>query len=123
MLDEDEARRQRIQRRRRAEKIPARDIDADAAEAQNTPPVNTTNSQSGGDEMGKMTVEELDQHRSRNRMKVCKPRALTVVPVSPVAIPQVAPAATSETAPASHPLVLDSSPRATYRAPVENASL
>lgn len=115
MTDYDEMRRQQ---RERLEKIPAATIDADSVEAQNAPPVNMTQSQSGGDEMGKMTVEEVDELRSRNRMKVRQPqqRALSIVPQATVTAPVV-----SETAPAAPTLILGDAPCATYRAPVATA--
>ena len=59
-------------------------VDADASEAQTSRAANTSHSQRG-DEMGTMTVQELDALRSRNRMKERKvPRVQqSVHPIAP----------------------------------------
>jgi hypothetical protein len=54
------------------EKNPAARLDAASIEAQNSRTANTSDSQTGGDEMAKWTALEIDEHRSRNRMKVRK---------------------------------------------------
>src|SRR5439155_10783805 len=77
-------------------------------------------SQPGGDNMAKMTVDELDEHRSRNRMKVRQPRALTVVP--PTVVSQVTSSVISETTPAAPTCIFAAPPSVTQRAPIENES-
>jgi hypothetical protein len=84
------------------EKIPAAPIDGGIETAQNLRSANTPDSQIGGEHMSKMSVQELDELRSRNRMKVRKVQqgALTVVtPVTPVAVPQAVTSTASATTP------------------------
>jgi hypothetical protein len=80
------------------EKIAAADLDADAPAAHFSPPATATEGQ-----MGKMTVEELDEHRSRNRLKVRKvpevrQGALALVTPTTVTAPKGSPVEFSEVA-------------------------
>jgi hypothetical protein len=104
-MDEDEARRQRIERRRLAADFTAA---AHLTSSDNAPKVRVSPQVNDDDAMSKMTAQELDDHRSRNRMKVRKvpgvPQgALTLVTVAPT---QVAPVAPSAVAPPSTPVDL-----------------
>jgi hypothetical protein len=96
MLDEDEARRQRIERRRRDEKIPAADLETAAADAI-LPPSPKTKPRFWRRIMsvtGKQRRDEYLREKERQRS-----RAMTVVtPLRNVAAPQVAPSAPSAVA-------------------------
>src|SRR5215470_178578 len=80
-------------------------VDADASEAQTSRPENTSDSQTGGDEMGTMTVQELDALRGRNRMKERKaPRVQQSV--HPIALSVADTQATHEVVSAPAPSML-----------------
>jgi len=83
------------------EKIPAAPVDAGAERAQTSRAANTAQSQ-GDDDMTKWTSAQIDEHRSRNRMRERKPpgaqrRALTVIDAATQVV--ASPAAPSVTAP------------------------